>query len=240
MKLLNLSVLLFLLMISTMAVAQRGFNTENLTYCQRTGKAIYMYNANLVKLGMVMPQSEIGVETDATAAGFTNEGLLGQFAFMRYFDLDINRSRFGIGYYSPIFASYNPWQSDSIAAFPGLKIRPYLFVGAGIGPLFSMRLVDRLLLDVYATAQPSLSFYGGFKHNNNEEEYKEYSFIAFNLGAMIGASLRYRFLIVGCDWLPLKQRYNTYSYLNDEATELSPEKRQIDVGRVSVSLGVYF
>jgi hypothetical protein len=60
------------------------------------------------------------------------------------------------------------------------------------------------------------------------------------VGSVIGASLRYRFLIVGCEWLPLNSKYNVYMYENDDATELSPEKRKLDVGRVSISLGVYF
>jgi len=238
--------IIVLFSIAQISVAQRNFDTENLTYCQRTGKAIYMFDANLVKLGMVMPHSEIDMGNENPVAGFSDEGIMGQFGFMRYFDLDINRSRFGIGYYAPIYVSYNPWEAnlqnsnEDLLSLDQINTSPYLFLGAGVGPLFTIRLVDRFLLDLYATAQPTVSFYGGYKTQEGGASYKEYSFLSFNIGSVIGTSLRYRWFIIGCDWLPLNSKYNVYMYENDEATELSPEKRKLDVGRVSFSVGVYF
>lgn len=240
MKTLSLLIMLVLLVMAQTSLAQRNFDNANLTYCQRTGKAIYMFDANFVKLGLVRPHSEIGRGNEYPAAGFTNEGIMAQFGFMRYFDLDINRSRFGIGYYVPLYASYNPWENSALNDLEELGRTGYLFIGAGIGPLLTIRLVDRLLLDMYATAQPTVSFYGGYKHQVDEVSYNEYSFISFNVGSVIGASLRYRFLVVGCEWLPLNSKYNVYMYEAGEAIEQSPEKRKMDVGRVSASVGVYF
>jgi hypothetical protein len=101
-------------------------------------------------------------------------------------------------------------------------------------------LVDRILLDMYATAQPTLSFYGGYKHKESGVGYNEYSFISFNVGSVIGTSLRYRWLIVGCEWLPLNSKYTVYMYEDGETIGDSPEKRKMDVGRVSASVGIYF
>ncbi|WP_062128033.1 hypothetical protein [Geofilum rubicundum] len=70
--------------------------------------------------------------------------------------------------------------------------------------------------------------------------HNEYSFISFNVGSMMGASLRYRFLIVGLEWLPLNSNYKVYMYEDGDAIASSPEKRKMDVGRVSASVGVYF
>ena len=222
MKTLSLLFVFVLLSLTQMSLAQRNFDTANLTYCQRTGKAIYMFDANLVKLGMVRPHSEIDKGNAYPVAGFTNEGIMAQFGFMRYIDLDINRSRFGVGYYVPLYASYNPWEDSSQNSLEDLKRSPYLFLGAGIGPLLTIRLIDRFLLDLYATAQPTVSFYGGYKHEESGTSYNEYSFISFNVGSMIGTSLRYRWLVVGCEWLPLNSKYNVYMYEDDDATELSP------------------
>ncbi len=242
MKTLRLLLVFVLLSLTQMSMAQRNFDTANLTYCQRTGKAIYMFDANFIKLGLVRPHSEIGRGNDYPAAGFNNEGIMAQFGFMRYIDLDINRSRFGLGYYVPLYASYNPWENADLNDLEELERSPYLFIGAGVGPLFTIRLVDRFLLDMYATAQPTVSFYGGYKYKPQESDltYNEYSFISFNVGSVIGASLRYRFLIVGCEWLPLNSKYTVYMYEDGEAIEQSPEKRKMDVGRVSASVGVYF
>jgi hypothetical protein len=240
MKTLSHLLVFFLLGLTQMSHAQRNFDNANLTYCQRTGKAIYMYDANFVKLGLVRPHSEMGRSNENPAAGFTNEGIMAQFGFMRYFDLDINRSRFGIGYFVPLYASYNPWENSALNELVELERTTYLFIGAGIGPLLTIRLVDRVLLDMYATAQPTVSFYGGYKHEMADVSYNEYSFISFNVGSVIGASLRYRFLIVGCEWLPLNSKYNVYMYEDGEAIDQSPEKRKMDVGRVSASVGVYF
>jgi hypothetical protein len=240
MKSIHLMLAVLLLGLAHMSLAQRNFDTANLTYCQRTGKAIYMFDANLVKLGMVRPHSEIDRQNEYPAAGLTNEGIMAQFGFMRYLDLDINRSRFGIGYYVPLYAAYHPWENSALNDLPELDYSPYLFVGAGIGPLFTIRLFDRFLLDMYATAQPTVSFYGGYMHEEAGVTYNEYSFISFNVGSMIGTSLRYRFLIVGIDWLPLNSNFKVYMYEDGDAIEQSPEKRKMDVGRVSASVGVYF
>lgn len=240
MKTLSLVIIVVMLVMTQSGLCQRNFDNANLTYCQRTGKAIYMFDANFVKLGLVRPHSEINRSNEYPAAGFTNEGIMAQFGFMRYIDLDINRSRFGIGYYVPLYASYNPWDNNDLNQLEELERSPYLFLGAGIGPLFTIRLVDRILLDMYATAQPTVSFYGGYKYQEAEVTHNEYSFISFNVGSIIGASLRYRFLIVGCEWLPLNSKYNVYMYEDGEAIDSSPQKRKMDVGRVSASVGVYF
>lgn len=236
---------LFLLLLLTFvlpAAAQRGFNTENLTYCQRTGKAIYMYNANYIKIGNALPHAEIGQGGGAAEAMLTDKGLMAQFGFMRYFDLDINRNRFGIGYIVPLVVTYSPWSDPDPVhqAKPGLEERPYLFFSAGVGPLITTRLVDRVLLDLYATAQPTVSYYGGYKAEVAGLAYKEYSFLSLNLGTVIGANLRYRFLVVGADWMPLQSTYKVYKYEGDESTVRSPYKEKRDVGRVSLNVGVFF
>ncbi|GAO31738.1 hypothetical protein [Geofilum rubicundum] len=127
----NLSLLLavFLVGVTQMSLAQRNFDNAHLTYCQRTGKAIYMYDANFVKLGMVRPHSEMGRGNEYPAAGLTDEGIMAQFGFMRYLDLDINRSRFGIGYYVPLYAAYHPGKKVPWTICPNWSAVPiYLLV----------------------------------------------------------------------------------------------------------------
>jgi hypothetical protein len=230
--------LILFLSCSLLASGQRYKANLEMT-CRKSGKPVLMYDHDFLKVGMSVSPDIVGYEgTDM--AGFTNKGFVVQAGLMRYFDLDLNVNQFGIGWYAPFTASVNFWETDDFNSIEGLQYNPYVFLGVGVGPLFSTKVVGRVILDLYANVNPTLSYYGGAKYTIDDVDYKEYSFIAAMIGFNYGAQLRYRTYMVGFEIMPGRARYNIHSYADNEAIPESPFKRKSDVTRVNCTIGYCF
>lgn len=238
----KLLLIIALLMPLSLINGQRNGSHKIIKTCPRTGKVVLTYNVNFVKLGMALPIEKFGFDVD-NSAGFTNKGFLLQYGIIRYFDLDIDQYRFGIGFNAPVTMSVNYWENQKLieGAVGDIKTYPYMFWGVGVGPLFTLHFFNGFLLDAFYNIKPTLSYYGGMKYKQeNDLEYREFSNLAFNWVSNYGMNLRYKNAMISFDFMPGKMKYKINQREGKNELPGSPFKKEYNVGMVNCALGCYF
>ena len=78
------------------------------------------------------------------------------------------------------------------------KSDSYFTAGAKVGPCLSYNIVDNLIADVYFKLHPHAFIVGETENHNYEADTQ------FKLGTSFGLNLRYKFIMVGCEFTSTK------------------------------------